>query len=185
MSLHISALQRQACLVTWLITLLLIICPSSYKARPDNLIGLVRFGSVIIFPQRSDARPNFPTKNVVGEAKFVWHPGYRLTTTRSWIFHDSLANFGVSSLLQWCLSLSLKTYEVIRSVHGQCARAVCTQAGRKVSDRQVHVVLITGPQTPPFFCQTTLLMIIRTWRGFQQLILKVFQKQITNPTFNH
>ena len=25
-------------LVTWLITLLLIICPSSYKARPDNLI---------------------------------------------------------------------------------------------------------------------------------------------------
>uniref|UniRef100_A0A3Q2EF88 receptor protein-tyrosine kinase n=1 Tax=Cyprinodon variegatus TaxID=28743 RepID=A0A3Q2EF88_CYPVA len=26
-------------LVTWLITLLLIICPSSYKARPDNLIG--------------------------------------------------------------------------------------------------------------------------------------------------
>src|SRR4029434_4964954 len=47
LSTHISALQRQPCLlktistqVTWLITLRLIICPSSYKARPDNLIGL-------------------------------------------------------------------------------------------------------------------------------------------------
>ena len=47
-NLYISALQRQPCLLktnstrvllTWLITLLLIICPSSYKARPDNLIG--------------------------------------------------------------------------------------------------------------------------------------------------
>src|SRR4029434_6602947 len=45
---HISALQWQPCLlktnstrvlVTWLITLLLIICPSSYKAHLDNLIG--------------------------------------------------------------------------------------------------------------------------------------------------
>src|SRR4029434_2407883 len=48
-NLYISALQRQPCLLktnstrvlmTWLVTLLLIICPSSYKARPDNLIGL-------------------------------------------------------------------------------------------------------------------------------------------------
>src|SRR4029434_732798 len=48
-NLYISALQRQPCLLktnstrvlmTWLITLRLIICPSSYKARPDNLIGL-------------------------------------------------------------------------------------------------------------------------------------------------
>src|SRR4029434_3739974 len=30
-------------LVTWLITLRLIICPSSYQARPDNLIGLIKF----------------------------------------------------------------------------------------------------------------------------------------------
>src|SRR4029434_11031566 len=50
LSTHISALQRQPCLlktistqVTWLITLRLIICPSSYKARPDNLIGLIKF----------------------------------------------------------------------------------------------------------------------------------------------
>ena len=62
-------------LVTWLITLLLIICPSSYKARPDNLIGPNSFCSGIVSPQRSNARPNFPTSNVVGGAKFVWHPG--------------------------------------------------------------------------------------------------------------
>ena len=60
MSLHISALQRQACLVTWLITLLLIICPSSYKARPDNLIGPNCFGSGIIFPQRMPDRTSRP-----------------------------------------------------------------------------------------------------------------------------
>ena len=48
--IYISALQRQPRLlktnstqVTWLITLWLIICPSSYKARPDNLIGLIKF----------------------------------------------------------------------------------------------------------------------------------------------
>src|SRR4029434_1566644 len=66
-------------LVTWLITLLLIICPSSYKARPDNLIGLYSFWSGIIPPQRSNARPNFPTSNIVGGAKFVWYPGYNRT----------------------------------------------------------------------------------------------------------
>src|SRR4029434_3397170 len=47
-NLYISALQRQPCLlktnstrvlVTCLITLLLMICPSLYKARLDNLIG--------------------------------------------------------------------------------------------------------------------------------------------------
>src|SRR4029434_7108209 len=47
-NLYISALQRQPCLlktnstrvlVTCLITLLFIICPSSYKARLDNLVG--------------------------------------------------------------------------------------------------------------------------------------------------
>src|SRR4029434_9978804 len=75
-NLYISALQRQPCLlktnsnrvlVTWLITLRLIICPSSYKARPSNLIGKTSFRSGIISPH---ARPNFPTSNVVGGAKF-------------------------------------------------------------------------------------------------------------------
>src|SRR4029434_6815811 len=78
-NLYISALQRQPCLlktnstrvlVTWLITLLLNICPSSYKARPDNLIGQNSFWSVLISPQSSNARPNFQTSNVVGGAKF-------------------------------------------------------------------------------------------------------------------
>src|SRR4029434_5764501 len=78
-NLYISALQRQPCLlktnstrvlVTWLITLRLIICPSSYKARPNNLIGKTSFRSGIISPQWSDARLNFPTSNVVGGAKF-------------------------------------------------------------------------------------------------------------------
>src|SRR4029434_6008130 len=72
-NLYISALQRQPCLlktnstrvlVTWLI------CPSSYKARPSNLICKTSFRSGIISPQWSDARPNFPTSNVVGGAKF-------------------------------------------------------------------------------------------------------------------
>src|SRR4029434_544026 len=73
----LKQIQTKRSLVTWLITLLLIICPSSYKARPDNLIGLNSFCSEIISPQRSSARPTFPTSNAVGGAKFVWHPGYK------------------------------------------------------------------------------------------------------------
>src|SRR4029434_2202408 len=78
-NLYISALQRQPCLlktnstrvlVTCLITLLLIICPSSYKARLDNLIGTADIEPQIISPQWSNARPNFPTKKFVGGAKF-------------------------------------------------------------------------------------------------------------------
>src|SRR4029434_6383940 len=73
-NLYISALQRQPCLlktnstrvlVMWLVALLLIICPSSYKARLNNLIGTAN-----ICPQWSNARPNFPTKKCVGGAKF-------------------------------------------------------------------------------------------------------------------
>src|SRR4029434_10055070 len=78
-NLYISALQRQPCLlkthltrvlVTWLITLRLTIAPTSYKARPSNLIGKTSFRSGIISPQWSDTRPNFPTSNVMGGAKF-------------------------------------------------------------------------------------------------------------------
>src|SRR4029434_5108472 len=78
-NLYISALQWQPCLlktnstrvlVTWLITSLLIICPSSYKAPPDNLIGTADIEPQIISSQWSNARPNFPTKNFVGGAKF-------------------------------------------------------------------------------------------------------------------
>src|SRR4029434_3145156 len=78
-NLYILALQRQPCLlktnstrvlVTWLVTLLLIICPSSYKARLNNLIGTAHICPQIISPQWSNARPNFPTKKCVGRAKF-------------------------------------------------------------------------------------------------------------------
>src|SRR4029434_2737012 len=78
-NLYISALQRQPCLlktnstrvlVTWLATLLLIICPSSYKARLNTLIGTADIEPQIISPQWSNARPNFPTKKCVGGAKF-------------------------------------------------------------------------------------------------------------------
>ena len=40
------------------------------------MIGPNSFCPGIVSPQRSNARPNFPTSNVVGGAKFVWHPGY-------------------------------------------------------------------------------------------------------------
>src|SRR4029434_3565992 len=78
-NLYISALQRQPCLlktnstrvlVTWLVTLVLIICPSSYKARLNNLIGTADIEPQIISPQWSNARLNFPTKKIVGGAKF-------------------------------------------------------------------------------------------------------------------
>src|SRR4029434_1032336 len=78
-NLYISALQRQPCLlktnstrvlVTWLATFLLIICPSSYKARLNNLIGTPDIEPLIISHQWSNARPNFPTKKIVGGAKF-------------------------------------------------------------------------------------------------------------------
>src|SRR4029434_83859 len=75
-------------LVTWLITLLLIICPSSYKARSDNLSFLYSFWSGIIPPQWSNARPNFLTSNVVGGVTFVWYPGYFIvvnSTISTWI----------------------------------------------------------------------------------------------------
>src|SRR4029434_3033518 len=78
-NLYISALQRQPCLlktnstrvlVTGLVTLLLIICPSSYKARLKNFVGTAIDWRQIISPQWSNARPNFPTKKFVGGAKF-------------------------------------------------------------------------------------------------------------------
>src|SRR4029434_7290391 len=78
-NLYISALQRQPCLlktnstrvlVTWLVTLLLIICLSSHKARLNNLIGTADIEPQLISPQSSNARPNFPTKKCVGGAKF-------------------------------------------------------------------------------------------------------------------
>jgi len=42
---------------------------------PDNLIGLNSFGLGILAWTKS--RPNFPSSNVVGRAKFGSHPGYK------------------------------------------------------------------------------------------------------------
>src|SRR4029434_6711547 len=63
-------IQTKRLFVTWLVTLLLIICPSSYKARLNNFIGTADIEPQIISTQWSNARPNFPTKNIVGGAKF-------------------------------------------------------------------------------------------------------------------
>src|SRR4029434_522872 len=97
-NLYISALQRQPCLlktnstrvlVTCLITLLLIICPSSYKARLNNLIGTADIEPQIMSPQWSNARPNFPTKKCVGGAKFGLVSRLCLSQTETWKLHDS------------------------------------------------------------------------------------------------
>src|SRR4029434_3781837 len=114
-NLYISALQRQPCLLktnstrvllTWLITLLLIICPSSYKARPDNLIGLNSFWSGIISPQRNNARPNFPTSNVVDGAKYAWYPGYSFLA----LIHFSLTRKGTTMMVGCTLKLSFTLF---------------------------------------------------------------------------
>src|SRR4029434_4146180 len=74
-NLYISALQRQPCLlktnsthvlVTWLITLRLIICPSSYKDRPDNLIGLVKFLVGHIFLPTEQCQTELPNLKCCG-----------------------------------------------------------------------------------------------------------------------
>ena len=44
--------------MTWVITLLLIICPSSYKARPDHFIGPSRSWFYIVCPQYETQLPN-------------------------------------------------------------------------------------------------------------------------------
>src|SRR4029434_409546 len=69
-------IQTKRLFVTWLVTLLLIICPSSYKARLDNLIGQtisVRRSFFLngVMPDRT-SQP----KNVWAGLSSVWYPGY-------------------------------------------------------------------------------------------------------------
>ena len=114
-NLYISALQRQPCLlktnstrvlVTWLVTLLLIICPSSYKARLNNLIGTADIEPQIISPQWSNARPNFPTKKCVGGAKFGLVSRLLFSPNKYWICPalnlDAVFNFGPLCILDLC-----------------------------------------------------------------------------------
>src|SRR4029434_7512657 len=77
-NLHISALQRQPCLLKTNSTQALFGDVVDYVTVDhlsiiDNLIGLNSFWSGIIPPQWSNARPNFPTSNVVGGARFGWY----------------------------------------------------------------------------------------------------------------
>src|SRR4029434_4347418 len=73
---YCKQIQPKRSLVTWLITLRLIICPSSYKARPDNLIGTamsVRRSFLLnrVMPDRTSQ----PKKLWAGLSS-VWYPGY-------------------------------------------------------------------------------------------------------------
>src|SRR4029434_10222392 len=86
-NLYISALQRQPCLlktnstrvlVTCLITLLLMICPSLYKARLDNLIGPAisvrkQFLPNGVMPDRTSR-----LQMLWAGLSSVWYPGYIL-----------------------------------------------------------------------------------------------------------
>src|SRR4029434_9036602 len=62
-------IHPKSSLVTWLITLGLIICPSSYKARPDNLIGLSISSQIFV---RRSFLPNGATPDRTSRPKNVW-----------------------------------------------------------------------------------------------------------------
>ena len=87
-------IHPKSSLVTWLITLGLNICPSSYKARLNNLIGTANICPQIISPQCS-ARPNFPTKKCVGGAKFGLVSRLVFLLTRWWVEASYLFNFAI------------------------------------------------------------------------------------------
>src|SRR4029434_4213068 len=71
----LKRIHPKSSLVTLLITLRLIICPSSYKARPDNLIGRNQFFIRDSFSPTEQCQTELPDlKNVVGGAKYGWYP---------------------------------------------------------------------------------------------------------------
>src|SRR4029434_193463 len=80
-NLYISALQRQPCLLKTnstcvLITLLLIICPSSYKARLDNLIGPAISVQRYFFPNAATQDRTSRLQMLWAGLSSVWYPGY-------------------------------------------------------------------------------------------------------------
>src|SRR4029434_6861388 len=62
-------IHPKSSLVTWLITLRLIICPSLYKARPDNLIGLSISSQIFV---RRKFLPNGATPDRTPRPKNLW-----------------------------------------------------------------------------------------------------------------
>src|SRR4029434_11223562 len=85
-NLYISALQRQPCLlktnstrvlVTCLITLLLIICPSSYKAGLDNLIGPAMSVRRSFLPNGVMPDRTSRLQMLWAGLNSVWYPGYK------------------------------------------------------------------------------------------------------------
>ena len=59
-------IQPKRSFVTWVITLLLIICPSLYKARPDHFIGPPRSWFHIVCPQYE------PVQTQLLDQIFLW-----------------------------------------------------------------------------------------------------------------
>src|SRR4029434_1583446 len=62
----LKRIHPKSSLVTWVITLLLIICPSSYKARPDNLIGPNKFLFVHSFSPTEQCQTELPDLKCCG-----------------------------------------------------------------------------------------------------------------------
>src|SRR4029434_1352693 len=62
-------IHPKSSLVTWLITLRLIICPSLYKARPDNLIGLSISSQIFV---RRLFLPNGAMPDRTSRPKILW-----------------------------------------------------------------------------------------------------------------
>ena len=101
LNLQISALQRQPCLLKtnstqmlwWRGWLRYGWSSVHHRIKPALTIWLVwwlwsGFWSGIISPQRSNARPNFPTSNVVGGAKFVLAPRLMNSNTKIQLGHQ-------------------------------------------------------------------------------------------------
>src|SRR4029434_2549227 len=84
----LKRIHPKSSLVTWLITLLLIICPSSYKARPDNLIGTNSSGAGIIPTQRSNASTNFPQMLWAGLSSAGTQASCPLLPTKTTLFPE-------------------------------------------------------------------------------------------------
>ena len=76
----------------WLFMLLLIICPSSYKARPDNLIGPNSSCSDIVFRRPSPPQAQLPDQ-------IILRAGISLAGTRARKFGDIQNYLTAMSLL--------------------------------------------------------------------------------------